>query len=1070
MTSELTDQIHGVAINEIISRYISLSRAGAGYKASCPFHDEKSASFMVDPRRNIFKCFGCGKGGDGISFVMEHQHVDFIQACKIINQDFNLNIDFKNEYTPDPEVVKRRERLISLMHLAQQFYMHNLYSPAGNDAMQYIKSRFDDETIKLWGIGYAGEEWNAFQTEAAKLGFSDQELIDTGMISRSKEKLFDTFRGRIMFPVVDQHGSVIAFSGRMLPGLPGAKYINSRETELYVKGNNFFGINYAIAEIRKTRSAYLVEGNPDVIRMQQIGPVNTIAPMGTGLSDKQADWLKNNCNSVTIIGDSDPNNAGSKAATLNAEKLIKKGLFVNIIPLPVEEGVKHDPDSFFRDHEFSKYTADNCFDFIIWHCTQIAPKASRPEIKQRLISSIAELIACYPSGTQELYIEQVAALVKPKKAWVDELKSVVRYTEPETKTIDIGDCIPDTVNIKDFEKYRFYEDHNQYFFRTKNGIVRGANFAMRPLFHVQSVLEAKRIFEIINEYGYSQVIEFAQRDLVSLQSFRLRVESLGNFLWEATELEFIKLKRFIYENTETCTEIKQLGWQKHGFWAWGNGIFNGTYSPANEYGIVKHNDINYYIPAFSKIYTHEDSLFISERKFVHQPGTISMADLIQKIEDTFGPNAEIAYCFYLATCFRDFIVARFGFFPILNMFGPKGAGKTEMALTMLHFFGKSQKGPNINNTSKAALADHIAQHSNALCHIDEYKNNIEFEKIEFLKGIWDGTGRTRMNMDKDKKKETTNVDIGLMLTGQEMPTADIALFSRLIFLMFNQTEYNDAEKERFNELKDILNAGVTHLTHQVLANRAFFIENYFDNYDKVCTRFNELLGDVVIEDRIFRNWAIVVAAFTTLCDKIPTFINTQKLFTLAVDLLMRQNTETKRTNDVANFWEIVNFLIKEGELVEKVDFKIKPEITLTINQTDVINFDQPTNILYLNHTRIFQKYREHGAHTRDFVLPVKTLEYYLMNSKEYLGRKASCPFIMLQGSETEPNFAGKLKRQITTAHTFVYDLIVKNYGVNFTTTEIDDDEDDNSTNKAPKADNQANNNDLFKNTTSDLPF
>lgn len=815
------------------------------------------------------------------------------------------------------------------------------------------------------------------------------------------------------------------------------KYINSRETPLYQKGQTFFGLTQAFAEIRKSGSAYLVEGNPDVIRMHEIGITNTIAPLGTALSQDQAEWLKKQCTRVTIIGDSD--RAGKQAVERNAELLIRHGIFVNVIILPDDS--KEDPDSFFAGHDFAAYEKDNHQDYIFWLTQQKADKAKRPDVKHELIGHISELIHCLPESSRELYVEQVSKIIKPKKAWTDELKQLsLLDTEKETEK-NRRETIPPHVDANTFEEYGFYEDNYRYFFRTSKGIIRGSNFVMRPLFHVESVTEAKRLFEIINEFGYKRVIELAQRDLVSLQSFKLRVESIGNFLWEAGDVELNKLKRFIYEKTATCTEIKQLGWQKEGFWAWGNGVYNGSYHAVNEFGIVQHQDISYYIPAFSKIYLGEHNLFVSERRFVHHPGTTDMFDIVFSMEKVFGPNARIAYCFFLATCFRDIIVGRFGFFPILNLFGPKGSGKTEMAISMLHFFGKQNRGPNINNTSKPALADHIAQHCNALCHIDEYKNNMEFEKIEFLKGIWDGTGRTRMNMEKDKKKETTSVDVGLMLSGQEMPTADIALFSRMLFITFNKAEFTDDEKTRFNELKDTLHAGVTHLTHEVLSHRRHFAENYWHQYDEVCAEINAILDGEVIEDRIFRNWVVVIAAFRTLKDKVKTHINYKELLQQSVELIVRQNKETKRTNDVANFWDIFTFLVKENELVDKVDFKV-----LLRNEdlkTDRGTFgyaESPRNIIYLNHTRIFQKYRKHGAQTRDNVLPIKTLEYYLANSKEYIGKVRSTAFVMKPGMDSEADMDGKVQRQITTAMVFDYEMLSINYDVNVILGEVEAEE------------------------------
>jgi hypothetical protein len=376
------------------------------------------------------------------------------------------------------------------------------------------------------------------------------------------------------------------------------------------------------------------------------------------------------------------------------------------------------------------------------------------------------------------------------------------------------------------------------------------------------------------------------------------------------------------------------------------------------------------------------------------------------------------------------------------LFGPKGTGKSELALFLLHFYGKPLKGPNINNTSKAALADHISQTSNALAHIDEYKNSLEFEKLEFLKGLWDGTGRTRMNMDKDKKKETTAVDVGVILTGQEMPTQDIALFSRLIFLLFTKSDFSNVERDNFKDLAAMLAAGVTHITHDVLSCRQLFIDFYFDNFDKAGEELMaELSDDTKIEDRIFMDWVILIAAFRTIKDILDTGIDYSVLLKLGANLMLRQNNEVKRTNDVASFWEIFNFLVKDEEIFEDIDFKVKFETSV---KTDKGNYDFsiPRLVIYINHSRIFQKYRRHGASTRDNVLPIKTLEYYLKNSVEYVGKKDSVRFRLtknVHNSESEVDFDTAPKYQITSSLLFMYDMLMNNYGIQVISQKDDDD-------------------------------
>jgi uncharacterized protein YjhX (UPF0386 family) len=522
--------------------------------------------------------------------------------------------------------------------------------------------------------------------------------------------------------------------------------------------------------------------------------------------------------------------------------------------------------------------------------------------------------------------------------------------------------------------------------------------------------------------------------MISLSNFKLRVESLGNFLFEGQDSDLNKLKRFLYEKTQTCFEIAQLGWQKEGFWAWCNGIYNSRFKGTDHNGIVIHDDKNYYLPSSSDIYKAEDSLFVSERRFRFTPGKVSLDDYAAKLINVFGENAMFGLCFYFASLFRDHIAKQFGFFPILNLFGPKGAGKTELAISLMQFFGQQTKGPNITNTTKAALADHVALFSNSCCHIDEYKNNLEYEKIEFLKGLWDGTGRTRMNMDKDRKKETTHVDCGIILSGQEMPTADIALFSRLIFLSFYKVEYTDKEKLAFNELKDLEKLGLTHITHELLQYRKLFIDGFMENYKLASDELNKALNNVVIEDRIFRNWLVILASYRTLKDVITVPWEYRKLLDSAAKLIISQNQETKKSNELSIFWSIVEFLTNDGLIREEVDFKVDYLSKLKTDKLTIeTDWNPAKNVLFLNHSRIFQLYRVHGQKTKENILPLKTLEYYLMNSKEYLGRKLSVSFKVednrrvVEDQEVEVNPEGnqvkKVTRRITTAMAFDYDML-----------------------------------------------
>lgn len=606
-------------------------------------------------------------------------------------------------------------------------------------------------------------------------------------------------------------------------------------------------------------------------------------------------------------------------------------------------------------------------------------------------------------------------------------------SEKEEKAIN-GSRIPAKINLADWEKYGFYADNNCYFFKTNGAPKRGSNFTMEPLFHIASVINSKRLFKITNEFKVSPVIELQQKDLISLSSFKLRVESLGNFLFEGTEADLNKLKRSLYEKTQSCLEIIQLGWQKENFWAWCDGIFNDHFERTDHNGIVHHNEKNYYLPSASDIYKGEDSLFVSERRFKYTPGKISLHDYSVKLIKVFGDDAIFGLCFYIATLFRDHISKQFGFFPILNLFGPKGAGKTELAISLLQFFGPQTKGPNLTNTTKAALADHVALFSNACCHLDEYTNSLEYEKIEFLKGLWDGTGRTRMNMDKDKKKETTHVDCGIILSGQQMPTVDIALFSRLIFLAFSKYEFTVQEKVVFNELKDLEKLGLSHITHELLQHRKCFIKEFMENYNLASIELTKALNNVVIEDRIFRNWLIILASYRTLKNVIVVPWAYGDLLDIAAKLIIRQNQETKKSNELSIFWDIVEFHTNDGAIKEGVDFRVDYISKL---KTDIITVETAwtpaKKILFVNPSRIFQLYSIHGQKTKENILPLKTLTFYLMNSKAYLGKKLSVSFKVEENKKVVEDSAGtadkagkivkKVTRRVTTAMAFDYDML-----------------------------------------------
>lgn len=564
---------------------------------------------------------------------------------------------------------------------------------------------------------------------------------------------------------------------------------------------------------------------------------------------------------------------------------------------------------------------------------------------------------------------------------------------------------------------------------------------MLPMFHIKDSLNPKRLYRIKNQNRQEEIVEMKQEDLVSLSKFKQKVEGLGNYIWLATEKEMTRLKMYLYEQTETAVEITQLGWNRKGFYAFGNGVFDTEWHPVDEYGIVRLGDKgNYYLPASSLIYRDDDKLFQFERRFVHlNYSSISLKEYFTKLVGVFGDNAKVGICFLLATLFRDIITGYTKSFPILNLFGPKGSGKSELGHSLMALFIIENIPPNIQNATIPALADLVAQCANALVHIDEFKNNIDIDKREYLKGLWDGAGRSRMNMDRDKKREITAVDSGVILSGQEMATADIALFSRLIFLTFAKSEFTEEEKRRYNELVEIRKRGLTHLTLQILRHRARMEQQFISNYHTCLSDVLETLGSEKVEDRILRNWIIPLAAFRTLEGVLDIPFPYQDIRRVTLDGIIRQNAECKSNNELANFWNVVSYLQQDGEIFIEGDYRIE---YLNRFKSSLIKIEQvyqePKSILMMRKNRIFMLYKKFGKQVGDSILPEGSLMYYLENSKEYMGKKNSVRFkniqhgIEVQKMETTPTGGVSYKKTSTpdVALCFDYRMIRETYNIN----------------------------------------
>lgn len=1016
-------------IVQVIAQHVQLKKSGIRYVGCCPFHQEKTPSFYVFPHTGTFKCFGCGEGGDAIHFIEKAENKTFVEAVRTLAQKANVQIEEQEESVEEKQKRMHREALWITNKQVADFYRKQFLQ--SKEAQEYAYKRWGKDYCTMQEIGYAPKDGHAMQQLPVKAEF----LKELGLLNRGG---YDFYQNRVVIQIHDRFGHVIGFTARCMDDQQ-PKYLNSSESDIFHKSYVLFGIEDAWKTAAKQDKMFLVEGAPDCMRLQSIGIHNTVAALGSAWNDSHFSTIKRVTNKVCFLPDADPPKKGEthghgvQVVMEAGTNAMEYGLTVSVKEIPdTEENVKQDPDSFFKNTNIFNATEE--VDFILWMADKLFPHTTTTEEQREAIKEIAYLLSLIDDETGvSMYIGKLTKYYQGKRLWLKAVDEERKKREQETKKTH--DKEENDLN----RKYGFYVDHGCYMSITEKGSVyEWSNFTMLPLFHIKDNVNPKRLYKIKNCMNCEEIVELKQEDLISLSKFKQKVEGLGNYIWKATERELTKLKSYLYEKTETATEITQMGWQRAGFYAFGNGVFHDChFIPADDFGIVRLKDKgNFYLPSSSSIYKNDPKLFTFEKQFVHlNLSSVTLKEFTEQLFKVYGDNGRVGFCFYLATLFRDVVTSTSAnhWFPILNLFGPKGSGKSELGHTLLSLFTIAYTAPNIQNSTPSALNDTVAASANALAHIDEYKNNLDVKIIEFLKGLWDGTGRTRMNMDLDKKKETTAVDAGIILSGQEMPTADIALFTRIIFLQFPRSEFSDKEKQNYKKLLDMRSLGLTHLTIELLKQRRHFEQAWSTAFKEAQTDVGNALGDAKGEDRIMNNWCVPLAALRVLQSCIPN-LSYDDMLRVIVDGIRKQNAECKTNGELGGFWNTVQYLVSDGELIDGGDFFIRFLNHLKTDVADVC-WTEHRPVLFLQKTRVFNLYRKEGRQTNDKVLPTDALRYYLQNSTAYLGEKVARFDVYKKGSpvyDTTKSAPNKLPTRVTSAqraYCFAYDRLVQIFAI-----------------------------------------
>jgi len=417
-------------IEEVVGDFVMLKRRGVNYLGLCPFHNEKTPSFTVSPTKGIFKCFGCGKAGNTVNFLIEHEHFTYPEALRFLAKRYHIEIEEEEQTAEQIQEQNEKETLFLLNQFAQQTFITNLFETGEGKAigLTYLKEReFTEETIKKFGLGYALQGWDDFSNYAIRQGYKAEYLVKTGLSVQKESRLIDRFHGRVIFPIQSASGRIAGFGGRILTGDKNvAKYLNSPESEIYNKSKSLYGIYFAKNALISKNNCFLVEGYTDVISLHQCGIENVVASSGTSLTQEQVRLIQRYTSNITILYDGDP--AGIKASMRGIDMILEQGMNVKIVLFPEGE----DPDSYARKNrvaEVEAFISKNAVNFILFKTRLLLEETLGDPIKKAaLIKEIIETIALIPDGiSRSIYIKECSStLGVPEQTLVNELNRSLR--------------------------------------------------------------------------------------------------------------------------------------------------------------------------------------------------------------------------------------------------------------------------------------------------------------------------------------------------------------------------------------------------------------------------------------------------------------------------------------------------------------------------------------------------------------------------------------------------------------------------------------------------------------------
>ena len=1032
------EDVRSLPIDAVLTPYITLQKNGANYKACCPFHNEKTPSFNINTAKGFFKCFGCGKSGDGLAFVMEHKGLTFIEAIETIANANGIAIEREQLTDEAIQKIDKDKELMRIMHRAVNIYSEKLNEHPEVVAYLTGERKISEETITEWQIGLA-PGWNTV-SELAKEKGKIVDCINAGIAKNSNGKTYDTFHDRITVPICNIYGQPISMGGRALPDAnkETPKWINGPDTAIYNKKNFLFGLHRAAKAIRQYNSAVLVEGYFDVIKMHQSGRTNTVASLGTALTPEQCKLLKRYCNHVTIMRDGDE--AGEKAALKDIDLLAEHGFLISLELLPDGE----DPDSMCDKPELKAHKVS---DAIGYRLEDFFEECDTPQAKANAIRQSIEWMTDkrLPELTISMYCQELAKSNKIKIADFNlektrkdkELKSQMESDESEKSTLpkwvtgEMRELLYEVgfVQLDHYEKPGFHI--GTYFGYNREDFKRLTNYTVKPLFFIMDQGNERRMVEL-NNGKREAVIELGTKAMVSQDAFETSIASRPGFFSMAGfgKVQYKLLANWINSSTRTVYELTSLGYQNEGFLAYCNRIMHeGQLHGYDEYGIVTVGDTSYLSAGVSKLQADvraEDNIYENDLYFEYKQSPVELKEYFRMFHEVYGEDGRLGIAFILITVFLD-IVGEVTKRPIFYSFGPKDSGKSALSESIMWFFfggknseGKLIQGYNLNpgQGTPFSFFSRVKRFNNCAMLFNEYDpNTVEPWKKGAFKSYYDGEGREVGSGDTGKKRKTEiqKWKCSALIVGQYLDTGDEgAVVSRSIinrFSMERNKNRTDEEKKRWADFHELETKGVSSLMADVFKFRQVVKENLRKNFTLLQPKLNQYFRNehkISLEARLLNNYTLCLAMIKTLENQLA-FPFTFDEFEGTVKRRLKMHQELLRDNSIViAFWKEIEILFDDQTIRADYHIKVKTASNITLKQSeglvekmehygysgsptvdsDTIDFTykEAKKFLYIRFDAIYDKYAKRYSDKYKRTAPNQdTLLAYLKDQSYFLG-------------------------------------------------------------------------------------